>query len=310
MTLGRESGQVGHHGFDALPDLLRTGDLLVVNDTKVRAARLFCRKPTGGRAEVLLVEPDGPHWLALAQANKPLKPKTVLQVEDSDVVMTVLDGRTDGMVRLSIDGDVDQLTEAHGQLPLPPYMNRAPEPADAERYQTIFARSDRMGSVAAPTAGLHFTEALMDTLRAKGVRTCAVTLHVGPGTFLPVRTDDPAEHTMHAERFTLPEETAKAIARTQVDGGRVIAVGTTVTRVLEAVDTPTEPRRGTTDLFIRPGFIFRHIDGLITNFHLPRSTLLMLVCAFAGREQVLGAYVEAVDAGYRFYSYGDAMLIV
>ena len=323
MSLARRRGTVTHHSFGALADLLRPGDLLVVNDTRVRPARLWCRKAaTGGRVEILLIEPtrdaerDGAsvgggsqRWLALAQSSKPLKAGTELTVEGGDRRLDVVERRPGGWVELAIDGDVDTLTEKYGQLPLPPYMDRAPESADADRYQTIFARADRVGSVAAPTAGLHFTDAVLDALRARGVRRAAVTLHVGPGTFLPVRAEDPDDHEMHAERFFLSAETAAAIAQTRSEGGRIVAVGTTVTRVLESLDDPTIPAEGGTDLFIRPGFTFRQVDALITNFHLPRSTLLMLVCAFAGRESVLGAYAEAVDAGYRFYSYGDAMLI-
>ena len=309
MALDRHSGDVSHHVFNDLPGLLRAGDLVVVNDTKVRAARLYCRKPTGGRVEVLLVEPDGDDWLALAQANKPLKPGVELTVEGCEARLTIVDRPADGMVRVHLDGDVEAIAEEFGQLPLPPYMGRPAGPQDAERYQTIFARADRLGSVAAPTAGLHFTPELVRALEDKGVRTTEVTLHVGPGTFLPVRTDDLAEHSMHAERFQLPPAAATAIAETRRSGGRVVAVGTTVTRVLETVADASRPGSGSTDLFIRPGFSFRHVDALITNFHLPRSTLLMLVCAYAGRERVLRAYSHAVEAGYRFYSYGDAMLI-
>ena len=280
----------------------------MVNDTRVRAARLFAKKAgTGGRVEVLLIEPDGDTWLALANASKPLKPGTELVVDGGDARMTVVERLPEGWIRVA--GDLERIAEAHGQLPLPPYMERAPEPADAERYQTIFSRADRLGSVAAPTAGLHFTDGVLAALEAQGVRRTALTLHVGPGTFLPVRSDEVDGHRMHAERFELPPDAAAAIAEARARGGRVVAVGTTVTRVLEAVDDPTEPTAGSTDLFIRPGYAFRTIDALITNFHLPRSTLLMLVCAFAGRDPVLAAYEEAVRAGYRFYSYGDAMLI-
>ena len=309
MTLGRRTGRVGHEQFRAIATLLRPNDLLVVNDTRVRAARLYCRKASGGRVELLLVEPDGDLWLALAQANKPLKAGTELHVDGSDAVITVRERRGDGWVALSVPPDVDALTEAHGHLPLPPYMDRRAEAADRDRYQTIFARADRTGSVAAPTAGLHFTDALMATLGDRGVQSAAITLHVGPGTFLPVRTDDVDAHRMHKERFVLSADAASAIATARAAGGRVVAVGTTVTRVLESVDDPTRPAQGATDLFIRPGFEFRNVDALVTNFHLPRSTLLMLVCAFAGRSATLNAYAEAVRAGYRFYSYGDAMLI-
>ena len=315
MTLDRRTSDIDHHRFLALPDLLRPRDLVVVNDTRVRPARLPCRKAeTHGRVEVLLVEPvtgtDGAAgWRALAQASKPLRPGTELVVDGTDVVLTVAERLGDGWIRIELDGDVEALTAAHGQLPLPPYMDRLPEAADQDRYQTIFARADRTGSVAAPTAGLHFTDAVMDSLQARGILSTAVTLHVGPGTFLPVRTDDVSAHKMHAERYTVTADAAAAIARARAEGGRIVAVGTTVTRVLESLDDPSVPTEGATDLFIRPGFRFRHVDALITNFHLPRSTLLMLVCAFAGRTPVFAAYAEAVRSGYRFFSYGDAMLI-
>ncbi|MEL7368071.1 MAG: tRNA preQ1(34) S-adenosylmethionine ribosyltransferase-isomerase QueA [Myxococcota bacterium] len=309
LALDRHTGAFDHHRFAEVSSLLRSGDLLVVNDTRVRPARLFCRKPTGGRVEVLLVEPEDDAWLALAKSNKALQPGTPLTIEGGTSVLTVLERRSEGWIKVALDADVDALTQAHGQLPLPPYMGRSPEVEDKERYQTIFARPDRTGSVAAPTAGLHFTPEVMAALEAKEIRSAAVTLHVGPGTFLPVRTDDPDEHQMHQERFELSSAAADAIRQTRAEGGRIVAVGTTVTRVLESVDDATRAQSGATSLFIRPGFTFRHVDALITNFHLPRSTLLMLVCAFAGREAVLAAYEAAAKTGYRFYSYGDAMLI-
>ncbi len=310
MTLDRKSGRVGHHVFSSLAEHLRPGDLVVVNDTRVRAARLLCKKVgTGGRVEVLLVEPEGQHWLALAQSSKPLKPGTALLVEGTDHLLEVVERRDQGWILIGADDDLGAISDSYGQLPLPPYMERAPEATDADRYQTIFARADRLGSVAAPTAGLHFTEAVNASLRSRDISMSALTLHVGPGTFLPVRVDDPRDHRMHAERYAVPAETAAAIETTRRSGGRIVAVGTTVTRVLESIDDPTQATSGVTDLFIRPGFTFRHVDALITNFHLPRSTLLMLVCAFAGRVAVLAAYEQAVRTGYRFYSYGDAMLI-
>lgn len=327
MRLSRPSGRVSHHVFRELPSLLREGDLLVMNDARVIPARLLGKKvPTGGRAELLVIRPaaqtgaaealaqapDVLEWICLGQASKGLKPGTELQFEAglaAEVVAAV--GGGEYRVRFhGPEGSFAQALERAGQLPLPPYIERAPQAEDAERYQTVIARS--AGSAAAPTAGLHFTHALFDALAQRGVTRATVTLDVGPGTFLPVRESDLSQHKMHSERYRVPEETVEQIARTRERKGRVVAVGTTVVRTLEAAsDESGKLRAGDADtaLFIRPGFQFRQVDVLITNFHLPRSTLLMLVSAFAGREQTLHAYAEAVANGYRFFSYGDAMLI-
>jgi len=304
MVLPRAGGPVAHRAVKELPDVLRQGDLLVVNDARVIPARLHGRKEgTGGKAELLLVEPlGGADWLALGQASKPLRPGTRVEVLGSPI--EIRDVREGGelVVRLPLEGDAlwAFLDEA-GELPLPPYIRHAPGPIDRERYQTVFARE--RGAVAAPTAGLHFTPALIDALRARAIEIAKITLHVGPGTFLPVRVERTEEHRMHAERYFVPEETARAVASAR----RVIAVGTTALRTLEA--SGGRPGPGATDLFISPGYEFRTVHGLFTNFHLPRSTLLMLVAAFAGLDRIKAAYREAVQRRYRFFSYGDAMLI-
>jgi len=328
LRLSRSTGATEHHHFDALPTLLRAGDLLVMNDARVIPARLIGKKvPTGGRAELLVVRPaahtaaeralaeapEAAEWICLGQASKGLKEGAQLQF-DAGLEGTVTGSLGGGEYRVRFQGAAGSFQEAlerAGRLPLPPYIERAPNPEDAERYQTVFARAP--GSAAAPTAGLHFTPALFDALAARGVERVTLTLDVGPGTFLPVREENLDAHKMHLERYRLPEATAERIEATRRRGGRVIAVGTTVVRTLEAATDPEsgQLRTGESDtaLFIRPGFVFRQVDALITNFHLPRSTLLMLVSAFAGRERTLAAYREAVEAGYRFFSYGDAMLI-
>lgn len=328
MRLLRPSGRLEHRVFSALPELLREGDLLVVNDARVIPARLIGKKvPTGGRAELLVIRPaaqtdanralseapEAAEWVCLGQASKGLKEGAALQF-DAGLVAHVTASLGGGEYRVRFQGPTGSFAEAlerAGRLPLPPYIERAPGPEDAERYQTVFARS--AGSAAAPTAGLHFTPGLFEALERRGIGRVALTLDVGPGTFLPVRDDDLERHKMHSERYRVPEETAERIAQTRARGGRVVAVGTTVVRTLEAATDPASGRlrvgEGNTALFIRPGYVFRQVDALITNFHLPRSTLLMLVSAFAGREQTLAAYREAVAQGYRFFSYGDAMLI-
>ncbi|HXU81295.1 MAG TPA: tRNA preQ1(34) S-adenosylmethionine ribosyltransferase-isomerase QueA, partial [Polyangia bacterium] len=273
---------------------------LVLNDTRVIPARLIGQKQgTGGKVELLLVRPEGAAWACLGQAAKALKLGQVMEFE-GNLKGGIAEVRGGGEYLVQFDGD----PTLEGQLPLPPYITRPPDAADAERYQTVFAKVP--GSVAAPTAGLHFTSALLSALKAKGVKTAWVTLDVGPGTFLPVRDGDLAGHKMHSERCVLPLETHDAIEQ----AGRVVAVGTTVVRTLETF-AAAGIKTGELDtrLFIKPGFEFKVVDVLLTNFHLPRSTLLMLVAAFAGRERVLDAYAEAVRAGYRFYSYGDAMFI-
>lgn len=315
MVLLREAGSVQHARFAEIERWLRRGDLLVLNDTRVMKARVFARREPGqGRVELLLVEPVGPdadrskRWRCLARPIKKLRVGQTLTVEGGGPIC-VAGFEEGGFVVVDLPEAGADLAEHHGLLPLPPYLERPAEPADEVRYQTVYAREDARGSVAAPTAGLHFTARLLDRLRAQGVNTATVTLHVGPGTFLPVRTEALDAHRMHVERFVLPESTARAMSACRSAGGRIVAVGTTVTRVLETVGWPPRAVDGRTDLFIRPGHVFSSVDMLLTNFHLPRSTLLILASAFGGRTRVLEAYREAVRAGYRFFSYGDAMLI-
>lgn len=306
---------------------LRAGDLLVLNDTRVLPARVAARRASGGAVQLLFLEPDpgGPAgaWSAMVQPARRLKVGESLRIEgggdlEARLVRRLEDGRTWSVLLAPAGdqapgpGDVERLLEEVGRMPLPPYIERSGDGADAqdrERYQTVYAA--RPGAVAAPTAGLHFTQELLEDLRAAGVRTATVTLHVGAGTFLPMQSDDIEDHPMHAERFELPASTVDAVAAAQAGGGRVVCVGTTSVRVLESradSDGALEAGAGSTRLFLRPGSPFHVVDGLLTNFHLPKSTLLCLVSAFAGRERVLGLYAEAIERGYRFYSYGDASL--
>jgi S-adenosylmethionine:tRNA ribosyltransferase-isomerase len=292
--------------FSAIIDRFSGDEVLVLNDTRVVPARIFGQKASGGAVEVLITEPLGPPTapatrVAALVRGKRLKPGTALLLPGAHAVIEAR--RDDGTVELTLHGidDLWRWLEAAGRVPLPPYIRRDADADDRDRYQTVFAREP--GAVAAPTAGLHFTPALLDALRARGVAVHTVTLHVGPGTFLPVRGDDVRDHAMHAERFTVPAETAAAVA----SGRPVVAVGTTVVRALEA--HARDPAADRTDLFILPGFDFRVVDGLLTNFHLPESTLLMLVSAFAGRDRIRRAYLDAVAARLQFYSYGDAMLL-
>jgi len=294
--------------FSDLPSLLRPGDLLVFNDTRVIPARLWGRKATGGRVEVLVERITGPHEaLAHVRASKAPKPGTVLHLEGG--VEAEVRGREGALFALRFAGPLPvlELLERHGHVPLPPYLARPDAPEDRTRYQTVFAR--RPGAVAAPTAGLHFDRAMLERLAAQGVAQAFVTLHVGAGTFQPVRVAEVERHTMHAEWLQVPEETVAAVAAARARGARVVAVGTTAVRALEsaAVDGALRPFEGETRLFVYPGYRFRVVDAMVTNFHLPRSTLLMLVSAFAGRERVLAAYRHAVARRYRFFSYGDAM---
>ena len=297
------------HAFTDLPDLLAPGDLLVMNDTRVLHARLLGQKDSGGRVEVLVerVTADD-EVLAQVRASKPPKAGAAIRLEDAFDAEVL--GREGEFYRLRFPGDAVELIERHGRLPLPPYIERAAASADEERYQTVFARE--RGSVAAPTAGLHFDATLLERLRQRGIGIAHVTLHVGAGTFQPVRVQDLSEHRMHRERYVVPQATAEAIAATRRRGGRIVAVGTTTLRTLEsaaAADGSVKVGAGETAIFITPGFAFRVVDVLITNFHLPKSTLLMLVSAFGGMEEIRAAYRHAIDNGYRFFSYGDAMLI-
>lgn len=309
-----------HHFFD-LPALLHPGDLLVVNDTKVIPARLFGRKETGGQVEVLVLEHSdstakaSEACLCLMKSSKRPKPGGLLFFE-SDVLGRVEEVREEGLVKIMFSGDTNIATflDAHGYMPLPPYIKREREnhyqQLDKERYQTIFSKQE--GAVAAPTAGLHFTGGLLEALKKKGVLIAPLTLHVGNGTFRPVRTKDIRKHHIGKETYRIGKRTAMAIKRARESGGRVVAVGTTVVRALETVSGPdgrVHPGEGETDLLVTPGFSFKMVDALITNFHLPKSSLLFLVSAFAGLELIKAAYKRAIESKYRFYSYGDAMLI-
>jgi S-adenosylmethionine:tRNA ribosyltransferase-isomerase len=295
-----------------LPELLRAGDLLVVNDTRVVPARLFARRSSGGgEIELLLVERLGAaEWDCLARPGRKARPGTRLELGEG-LTAEVVAKRDDGRHRVAFSQPVEPFLDRLGHVPLPPYISRPDDAADRERYQTVFAAHP--GAVAAPTAGLHFSTELLDALAARGVERAAVTLHVGIGTFKPVTAELVHEHVMERERYQVPERTAAAIAAARRDRRRIVAVGTTVVRTLEsaALTAGGEVRAGAgaTELFVTPGFRFQVVDVLLTNFHLPRSTLLMLVAAFAGRERVLAAYREAIAEGYRFYSYGDAMLL-
>ena len=312
LVVDRTAGATAHHRFDALPDLLRPNDLLVLNNTQVLHARLHGRKrPSGGKVEVFLVRAStNKHvWQALVKGGA--RPGQQLELPDGVMATVTAAGDTGAEVAFPPGLDVLAYVEKTGAVPLPPYIRRAPTEEDRDRYQTVFAR--RPGAVAAPTAGLHFTETLLDALRTKGVRTAYVTLHVGPGTFKPVTCEDIREHRMDPEWFELPADTARVVNEARERGGRVIAVGSTSVRVLETAAQNGLPLReglGETALFIYPGYPFTVVDAMLTNFHLPKSTLFMLVCALAGRERMLEVYRVAAAEKYRFYSYGDAMLIV
>jgi S-adenosylmethionine:tRNA ribosyltransferase-isomerase len=313
LTLSKESGEIAETLISELPELLLPTDLLVLNDTKVIPARLYGEKSSGGKVEIFLVrriESESEEWRALIRSSKPSRAGTVINLPEQVTAVVIGRGENEEWL-VSFSGAEDFISwlDRNGSVPLPPYIKRAPHEKDRERYQTVFARE--RGAVAAPTAGLHFTEQLLEGIRAKGVEIATVTLHVGLGTFMPVRVDDLSGHKMHKERYSIPEETAAAIARCRARGGRVVAVGTTVARTLEYASDGNIPKAGSgeADIFIYPGYDFRVVDALITNFHLPKSTLLMLVSALAGRERILAAYRFAIESGFRFYSYGDAMFI-
>lgn len=302
------SGTRHDRRFCDLPALLRPDDLLVMNDTRVIKARLFGHKESGGRVELLVERVlDERDALAFIRASHAPRPGSRIRLAD-DVALEVL-ARQDDLTRLRFPRPVLDVLEQLGQLPLPPYIEHTPTADDEARYQTVYANAP--GAVAAPTAGLHFDAAMLDALRAQGVRTAQVTLHVGAGTFQPVRVDAIADHKMHSERYTIPDAAVAAIAETRARGGRVVAVGTTSLRALEAAAQSGKLHAGSgeTDIFITPGYRFRVVDALITNFHLPKSTLLMLVSAFAGLDAIRAAYAHAVREHYRFFSYGDAMFL-
>lgn len=311
LTLDGATGALADRRFSDLPGLLRADDLLVFNDTRVVAARLFGTKPSGGRVEVFLERVTGADraWVQM-RASKAIRAGQVIHTAGGDVtVQQRVHGKAGDLWEIATPGDALDFFEAHGHVPLPPYIERAAGAVDRERYQSIFAREP--GAVAAPTASLHFDDALIAQLDASGIRRTTVTLHVGAGTFQPLRVDDVSQHVMHAERYTVPQSLVDAVHATRAAGGRVVAVGTTVARALESAAAGGEllAGHGDTRLFITPGYAFRVVDALITNFHLPESTLLMLVAAYAGLDHALHAYRHAVGERYRFFSYGDAMWI-
>lgn len=313
MVLDRAAATITHRKFTDLPGLLSAGDALVLNRSKVIRARLLGTRDSGAPAEVMLVKSLGSgRYEAMVHPGGKLKPGRKISVS-SELQVEILEttARRTRIVQLHSDLPPDEAIERFGHIPLPPYIRRADESEDATRYQTVYARE--AGSVAAPTAGLHFTEQVLDQIRQRDVSIAEVVLHVGAGTFKPVEVEDPAEHVMHEEWFTIPAATAETLNVTRERGGKIIAVGTTSVRTLEAgllSDRKFEAMTGETAIFIRPGFEFRATDRMLTNFHLPRSTLLMLVAAFAGHALVMKAYQTAIAERYRFYSYGDAMLIL
>ncbi len=318
MVLDVNNGAVGHQHFRDLPDFLRPNDLLVLNDTRVIPARLWGRKATGGKVELLIERLTGPYTaLSHIRSSKSPGPGSVIHLCKTVTAvpgpyqLTVTGRKGELFCVSSTQGPtLSEILHSIGHVPLPPYIDREDEDRDQERYQTVYAR--REGAVAAPTAGLHFTEALLAQLSARGIRQVAVTLHVGAGTFQPVREDDIERHLMHREFVEVDESVCTAVRETRARGGRVVAVGTTAVRALESASLATGellPLRGDTEIFIYPGYRFRSVDAMVTNFHLPESTLLMLVSALAGREHILSAYAQAIEAQYRFFSYGDAMFI-
>jgi S-adenosylmethionine:tRNA ribosyltransferase-isomerase len=328
MVLNRKSKEIKHDYFYNLPNYLEEGDLLVLNDTKVIPARLLGRKPTGGKVEVLLNRklPEKNRWYALIGGKK-IKPNLVVEIAPDLTVKVIrqVEGPLFEVELLTSDGNVMDKVYKYGKIPIPPYLERDEEPIDRRRYQTVFAKKE--GSVAAPTASLHFTERVFEKLKQKGVKIAFVTLHVGLGTFKPIKVENVLEHKVDPEYIEVPPETVELIKETKKRGKRVVAVGTTTTRTLETIATLAverwkennpkgkwidylEPYKGFTDLYINPLYKFKLVDALVTNFHLPKSSLLVLVATFAGREFILRAYNEAVKSKYRFYSYGDAMLIL
>jgi S-adenosylmethionine:tRNA ribosyltransferase-isomerase len=308
LSLDGATGALADLAFDGLPTLLRAGDLLVLNDTRVLPARILGRKETGGACEMLLERMlDERRFLARARASKGLKPGARIMLPAGATAIVL--ARRGELHELELDRAALPYFEAEGSVPLPPYMSREADAADRERYQTVYA--DAPGAVAAPTAGLHFDRDMLAGIAQSGIAIEKLTLHVGAGTFTPLRAEALDGHRMHAERVRVPAACVEAVATARARGGRVVAVGTTVVRALEsaAAGGALAPFDGDTELFIRPGHRFRVVDALLTNFHLPESTLLVLVAAFAGREQVLAAYRHAIDARYRFFSYGDAMFL-
>ncbi len=311
LHLGKNSGEISHEHFYDIKKHLRPGDCLVLNDSRVMPARLYGTRSTGGSIEVVLLRDlGGGKWECLTRPGKKTRPGAEIYFGDGELKATVTDVIEDGnrILQFEYEGIFLEILDRLGKMPLPPYIKA--ELADRERYQTVYSRE--IGSAAAPTAGLHFTQELLEEIREMGVKVCFVTLHVGLGTFRPVKEDDILDHEMHSEFCMIPQETADAINETKAAGGRVIAVGTTSCRTLESFageDGRMEAKSGWTKIFIYPGYSFRCIDALITNFHLPESTLIMLVSALAGRDSILNAYNTAVKERYRFFSFGDAMMI-
>ena len=311
MHLDKNTGEIEHRHFYELPEMLREGDCLVLNDSRVLPARLIGSRPTGGSVEVLLLRDLGNgEWECLTKPGKKTRPGTELSFGNGDLSATVENVAEGGnrIVKFHYEGIFLEILEKLGRMPLPPYIKE--ELQDPERYQTVYSRE--LGSAAAPTAGLHFTKELLDVIASRGVKVCYLTLHVGLGTFRPVKEDEIEEHEMHSEFCIVPEETARIVTETKKNGGRVVCVGTTSCRTIESFAKPDgtlEPSSGWTDIFIYPGYQFKCMDALITNFHLPESTLIMLVSALAGREHILNAYNTAVAEKYRFFSFGDAMFI-
>jgi len=301
--------QLEDRKFADFPDLLRAGDLLVFNDTRVIRARFHGHKESGGRVEILLERISSP-TTALAHIRASKSPKKGGRIQLQGGMSVTIIARQQDLFRLEFSDSIEPFLEIHGEVPLPPYLGRAAESADSERYQTVYARQP--GAVAAPTAGLHFDAAMLEQIIALDIRHCFVTLHVGAGTFQPLREENVASNRLHAERVSVSAEVCEAVAAARAAGGRVIAVGTTSVRALEAASAGGElrPFDDETELFIWPGYRFLGVDAMLTNFHLPQSSLLMLVAAFAGRDFILQAYRHAVSAGYRFFSYGDAMFVV
>lgn len=310
LHVDKVTGELEHRHFFDLPEYLDEGDCLVLNDSRVLPARLIGCRPTGGSIELVLLRDLGDgRWECLSRPGRKTKPGTEIIFGNGELTATVESVAEGGnrIVKFHYEGIFLETLERLGKMPLPPYIKE--ELSDSERYQTVYSKE--LGSAAAPTAGLHFTEELLDAIRAKGVRVCFVTLHVGLGTFRPVKEDEIEDHEMHSEFCIVPEETARIVTETKRNGGRVFAVGTTSCRTLEsfaADDGTLAPSSGWTDIFIYPGYRFKCVDALVTNFHLPESTLIMLVSALAGRENVLNAYKVAVEKEYRFFSFGDACL--
>lgn len=311
MHLDKQTGAIEHRHFYELPEMLRAGDCLVLNDSRVLPARLIGARPTGGSVEVLLLRDlGGGKWECLTKPGRKTLPGTDISFGGGELTATVAEVCEGGnrIIQFHYDGIFLEILEHLGKMPLPPYIKE--ELRDPERYQTVYSRE--LGSAAAPTAGLHFTKELLNVIASRGVKVCYLTLHVGLGTFRPVKEDNIEDHEMHSEFCIVPEETARVVTETKKNGGRVVCVGTTSCRTVESFAKPDgtlAPTSGWTDIFIYPGYQFKCMDALITNFHLPESTLIMLVSALAGREHILNAYKTAVDEEYRFFSFGDAMFI-